>query len=93
MSVCMHCQGTGLVRANRMVSGKYVFGKTYCSCKRGVAMELASLREARRYLVSALEKAIECYGKPGAAWSATSESGTWIADARAAIAKATGVRA
>ena len=90
MSVCVHCQGSGMVRANRMISGKYVFGKIYCSCKRGAAMELTSLREAKRYLVLALEKAIECHGKQKEPWGEACESGSWIADARAAIARANG---
>ena len=51
----------------------------------------ARLIAAAPDLLAALEKAVGHYGKPGGPWNVPSEPGTWIADARAAIAKAKGV--
>lgn len=50
----------------------------------------AHLIAAAPDLLTSLEKAVEHYGKPGGPWNVPSEPGTWIADARAAIAKAKG---
>lgn len=50
----------------------------------------AHLISAAPELLAALEKAVFSYGKPGGPWSVPSEPGAWIAQARAAIAKATG---
>lgn len=41
-------------------------------------------------LFAALEKAVAQYGKPGGPWNVPSEPGTWIAEAKAAIARARG---
>ena len=51
----------------------------------------ARLIAAAPDLLAALEKAVERYGKPGGPWNVPSDPGTWIADSRAAIAKAKGV--
>lgn len=41
-------------------------------------------------LLAALQAAVEMYGKPGGPWNVPGSAGSWIALARAAIAKATG---
>lgn len=41
-------------------------------------------------LVEALEKAVSDYGKPGGPWNVPDEPGTWLAMAKAALAKARG---
>lgn len=41
-------------------------------------------------LLSALQQAVEQYGKPGGPWNVPNESGTWIESARAALAAVTG---
>ena len=38
-------------------------------------------------LAAALSDAVEKYGKPGGPWNVPSEPGSWIAKARAALAK------
>lgn len=65
--------------------GFLVYGK---SKKREIAD--ANLIVSAPDLLAALEKAVEHYGKPGGPWNVPSDPGTWIADARAAIAKAKG---
>lgn len=41
-------------------------------------------------LLVALEKAVAMYGKPGGPWNVPSEPGTWVSEAKDAIAKARG---
>ena len=43
--------------------------------------------EAADELAAVLAYAIEKYGKPGGPWNVPSEPGSWIAKARAALAK------
>lgn len=41
-------------------------------------------------LISALQRAIDLYGKPGGPWNVPSDSGSWIAQAKEAVKKAKG---
>jgi len=41
-------------------------------------------------LLSALQAAVDLYGKPGGPWNVPGSAGCWITQARAAISKATG---
>lgn len=50
------------------------------------------LIEAAPLLLAALQGAVDLYGKPGGPRNAPGEPGTWIEQARAAIASATGAR-
>lgn len=44
----------------------------------------------RCVLLAALQRAVEMYGKPGGPWNVPGSAGSWTAQARAAIAAATG---
>lgn len=54
------------------------------------AVAYARLFAAAPELLSALEYAVEKYGKPGGPWNVPSDPGGWIERARAAISKAKG---
>lgn len=41
-------------------------------------------------LLTALQAAVDLYGKPGGPWNVPGSAGSWITQARGAIAKATG---
>ena len=51
---------------------------------------ISALISAVPDMYKALEKAVEEYGKPGGPWNVPSEPGSWIALAKAALAKARG---
>ena len=51
---------------------------------------ISALISAAPDMYKALEKAVEEYGKPGGPWNVPSEPGSWIALAKAALAKARG---
>lgn len=51
---------------------------------------ISALISAAPDMYKALEKAVEDYGKPGGPWNVPSEPGSWIALAKAALAKARG---
>ena len=57
----------------------------------GEAEADARLIAAAPELLDALQAAVEMYGKPGGPWNVPGSAGCWITQARAAIAKATGV--
>lgn len=47
-------------------------------------------RDASTKLLAALKVAVELYGKPGGPWNVPSDPGSWLAQAREAIAAAEG---
>ena len=51
---------------------------------------ISALISAAPDMYKALEKAVEDYGKPGGPWNVPFEPGSWIALAKAALAKARG---
>lgn len=50
-----------------------------------VDVKLAELKAENKRLREALQKAVECYGKPGGPWNVLSEPGSWIARAKEAL--------
>lgn len=83
--------GLGLVSSYVVVDHE-----NYNVCSVDVAEEYgeqrnrAELISAAPELLSALQKAVADYGRPGGPWNVPSEPGTWIYMAKKAIEKATG---
>lgn len=52
--------------------------------------EIATLIAAAPDLLGSLERAVSLYGQPGGPWNVPNDPGSWLEQARAAIAKARG---